>query len=197
MFKAVLGSNWDRLDPVLQARYNFVPGTTKILAGTMQVKHGRLARMLMPLIRITGALVPVQGSGFQVTVTTDVSGDELKWMRIFKKDNKTYDFKSSMREKGDKIIESVGMGIGLRMQLKAVQGGLEYIDKGYVISIGKYVIPLPFHWLLGRSHVVEKTSLLPDREIHLLFTIRHPLFGFVFSYEGDFNMKETWPLNTR
>ena len=75
-------------------------------------------KSLMPLIRLTGALVPVEGEKFFVTVENKRIGNTFYWQWRFKKDNKVYEFKSKMQQHGNDIIECVGLDIGIRMGLK-------------------------------------------------------------------------------
>jgi len=92
-----------------------------------------------------------------------------------------------MQQFDNDIVEFVGLGIGIRMGLKVSNGGLVYEDKGYVIKIGKKLIPIPLHLLVGKSVIEEYVSCNNANDLNMSFVVNHPLFGFAFSYRGYFN----------
>lgn len=187
MFKTLLAEQWDLLSPAIQQHYGIQDGEKITLQGELDVKHGRFMKLLMPLIRLTGALVPVEGDKFNVTVENKRIGNTFYWHRRFKKDNKVYEFKSKMQQHGGDIIEFVGLNIGLRMGLSVVNGELVYEDKGYVFKLGKKLIPIPLRILIGKSFIEEYANSETSHDLEMRFIVNHPLFGFGFSYMGYFN----------
>ena len=143
MFKTLLADQWDLLSPAVQQHYGIKDDEEMSMEGELAVKHGRFIKLLMPLIRLTGALVPVEGEQLNVTVENKRIGNTFYWHRRFKKDNKVYEFKSKMQQFNNDIVEFVGLGIGIRMRLKVIDGGLVYEDKGYVFKLGSILIPIP------------------------------------------------------
>lgn len=190
MFKTLLAKQWGLLSPALQQHYGIQDGEEITLQGELAVKHGRFMKLLMPLIRLTGALVPVEGDKFSVTVENKRIGNTFYWHRRFKKDNKVYEFKSKMQQYGNDIIEFVGLGIGLRIGLKVKDRGLAYEDKGYVFELGSMLIPIPLRLLVGKSFIEEFTSKDSLHDLEMCFMVNHPWFGFGFSYMGYFNFKK-------
>ena len=146
-----------------------------------------LIKFLMPMIRFTGALVPVEGEKFFVTVENKRINDVFYWHRKFEKDNKVYEFNSKMQQFGIDIVEFVGFGIGIRMGLKVSDGGIVYEDKGYVLKLGKKLISIPLHLLVGKSVIEEYVSTNNSNDLNMKFEVHHPWFGFAFSYSGYFN----------
>ena len=187
MFKNILSNQWDSLSPVLQNHYGLKNNETIVLQGKLSVKYDRFISLLMPLIRLTGALVPVEGDDFLVTVENKRIGNTFYWHRKFEKDNKTYEFNSKMQQFNNDIVEFVGLGIGIRMGLSVDDGGLVYKDKGYVIKIGNNLVSIPIHWLIGQSDITEFVVKDSSNDIDMKFVVKHPWFGFAFSYEGYFN----------
>jgi len=189
MFKTILSEQWTSLSPSLQQHYGLEEGDEIVLQGELSVKHGKFMKLLMPFIRLSGALVPVEGDKFHVTVKNKREGGDYYWSRQFRKDNKTYVFNSVMNQAGDDVIENVGLGLGIKMGLSQNNGGLLYVDKGYVVKLGKHYIPVPLHLLMGRSVIEEFTQNGNNHDIDMKFVVNHPWFGFMFSYMGCFNIE--------
>ena len=187
MFKTLLADQWELLSPAVQQHYRIKDGQEITMEGELAVKHGRFIKLLMPLIRLTGALVPVEGEKFNVIVENKRIGNIFYWHRRFKKNNKVYIFKSKMQPFGNNIVEFVGLGIGIRMGLKVIDGGLVYEDKGYVFNLGSLLIPIPLRLLIGKSFIEEFTTDDSPHDLEMHFVVKHPWFGFGFSYMGYFN----------
>ncbi len=189
MFKTILSEQWKLLSPAVQQHYGIEDGEKITMQGELAVRHGKFIKMLMPFIRLTGALVPVEGDKFTVTVENKRVGDTFYWHRLFEKDNKVYEFDSKMERYGDDVVEFVGLGIGIKMGLKVSDGGVLYIDKGYVFKLGSKLIPVPIGMLVGKSVIEEFTSESSSNDLEMRFVVNHPWFGFGFSYMGFFNFK--------
>jgi len=190
MFKSILKKQWTLLSPALQSHYGLDEGEEIIMQGKLAVKHGTFIKLLMPLIRLTGALVPVEGEDFFVTVKNKRKGDKFYWQRQFKKDNKVYVFNSVMQQYGDTIVEFVGLGIGIRMGIEVENNKLVYVDKGYVFKLGEKLLPIPLHLMMGRAVIEEYKAGNIAHDIDMRFVVIHPLFGFAFSYRGYFDLVE-------
>lgn len=184
MFKTVLSDHWPLINPVLQKHYGLKDGETVRMQGRLAVKHGRFIKWLMPFIRLTGALVPVEGDDFNVTVKNKRIGDVFFWERVFEKDGKQYQFNSRMEQVGNDIVEFVGFGIGIRMGLSLENGAIMYEDKGYVLKLGSKLVPIPLNLLMGYAMIEELGSIDNDQDIQMRFIVTHPQFGFAFSYMG-------------
>ncbi len=187
MFTTLLSDQWDLLSPAVQQHYGIKDGQEITMEGELAVKHGRFIKLLMPLIRLTGALVPVEEERFKVTVENTRMGNTFYWRRCFQKDGKVYEFKSKMQQFDDEIVEFVGLGIGLKMGLRVNNGGIVYEDKGYVFKLGKLLVPIPLRLFIGKSFVEEFASNDSPHDIEMCFVVQHPWFGFGFSYMGCFN----------
>lgn len=189
MFRKILSNQWSSLSPAVQKHYGLGDGEEISMQGELAVKHGRFIKLLMPMIRLTGALVPVEGEKFIVTVKNKRVGNTFYWNRRFKKDNKIYEFNSKMQQFDNDVVEFVGLGIGIRMGLKVSNGGLLYEDKGYVFKLGSKLIPIPVGLLVGKSVIEEFTTEQTDHDLEMRFVVNHPWFGFGFSYMGWFDYK--------
>ena len=76
------------------------------------------------------------------------------------------------------------------MGISVVEGGLVYEDKGYVIKLGSLLLPIPLHFLVGRSHIEEFSKINSPNNIDMRFVMNHTWFGFAFSYMGFFNISK-------
>ena len=72
MFQELLSDKWDLVDPAIKKHYGIKEGEKSTIKGMLAVKHGWFFKLLMPFIRLTGALVPVEGDDFIVTVENKV-----------------------------------------------------------------------------------------------------------------------------
>ena len=188
MFKNILQNKWDDLAPPVQKHYGLCDGEEIVMKGKLSVRHGKFIKLLMPFIRLTGALVPVEGDGFSVTVSNKRMGHCYYWNRRFEKDGKAYVFKSEMIENCGTVVEFVGLGIGIRMGLKVIDKKLVFEDKGYVIKIGSKLIPIPLNLLMGKAMIEEFEEFGESKDVGMKFIVTHPWFGFAFSYMGYFNI---------
>ena len=188
MFNKILSEQWNSLSPFIQQHYGLRDGEGIYLKGQLAVKHGKFLKLLMPLIRLTGSLVPVEGQCFNVSVLNKREGENYYWCRKFEKDHKVYEFNSVMNLYGNDVIENVGLRIGIKMRLSERNGGLLYEDKGYVFKLGKQYVPIPLHLLMGKSVIEEFTLSDNKHDIDMRFVVTHPWFGFMFSYMGYFNI---------
>jgi len=191
MFKILLSTDWEKLAPAIQAHYGIADQQTIKMEGVLDVKHGKWVKWLMPLIRLTGALVPIEGKSFKVTVENKREGEILYWHRVFQKEDQIFEFDSSMQRFGDNIVEFVGLGVGIRMKLHERDGGVVYEDKGYVLKLGNRLIPVPIGWMLGKSHIEEYPMPNEPHRFKMKFVMQHPLFGFGFSYMGELSIVQS------
>jgi len=189
MFKEILSEKWELLSPAIQQHFDLNEGEEVKLEGKLTVRHGKFIKLLMPFIRLTGALVPVEGDNFTVTVENKKVNDIFYWHRQFKKDQKTYKFTSKMQRFDNDIVEFVGLNLGIRLGLNVINSGLIFEDKGYVFKFGSRLIPIPVQFLMGRSHIKEYTLKDSPHDLEMKFVVHHPCFGFGFSYMGYFDFK--------
>ena len=153
MFKNILADQWALLSPAVQQHYGITDGEEISMQGELAVKHGTFIKLLMPLIRLTGALVTVEGEKLIVTVDNKRIGDTFYWHSRFNNEYKVYEFKSKMQQFGNDIVEFVGLGIGIRMGISVVNGGVVYEDKGYGFEVGSLLVPITVGSRVGCAHI--------------------------------------------
>jgi hypothetical protein len=88
----------------------------------------------------------------------------------------------------NKIVETVGPGLGVIMEVFEDKGALVYKSCGDRLGAGPLSLPVPGQLLLGQASIIERAAGAVDKEKHLalMFTIYHGLLKHIFSYSGDF-----------
>ena len=153
-----------------------------------RVSYSFVAALLMPFAVFTGALVPYRGRNVPVdAINQSMPGKPAYfWTRTFHfSGRKPYSFQSSMICTGaGELTEYVRFGLGIRLAVTVMNGGLVEHDFGYVWKLGGWSISLPIHLLFGKSHIEEMP--ISDSEYQMKWTVTHPLFGEMFAYSGRF-----------
>lgn len=193
VFKSVLGDQFDDLGGVLQRHYFLRPYSNDRMSvvGVMhEVYSSRFARLLIPLMRVFGSLVPYRGTEVPVTVhySARPDADTVHWERLFEfPGRKPFQFNSFMQPVGgNQVIEFVRFGVGMRLRVTAEDGALVFRDEGYIWQILGLNIPIPAGWLLGRAYVEERPQ--SQNRFTMRMELRHPLFGELFRYNGTFSL---------
>lgn len=193
VLKQALGQGWASLAPVIQAHYGLTPFTDEQihLKGMMnRVSYSSIAALLMPFAVLVGALVPYRGWDVPVDAINWSMPDkpEYFWTRTFHfPGKKPYIFHSAMICTGDgELTEYVRFGLGIRLAVTVLNGGLIERDLGYVWKIGSWSLPLPIHLILGRSTIEEVP--ISESEYQMKWTVRNSLFGETFAYDGQFTI---------
>jgi hypothetical protein len=191
VFQSVFGENWERIPPVIRKRYAITPYSEErvTVEGTMDVHYSWLFRMLLPLMRLFGALVPYQGNGIPVTVHfhSEPNSDAFCFDRIFRFPNRTpYHFRSRMfQEKGDTIIEYMRFGLGIKFRYEYDGNKTVYLrHAGYFWKIAGVMIPVPITLLLGEGYGEEIAT--SETSFDMRAGTKHLLFGTSFEYRGTF-----------
>jgi hypothetical protein len=193
LFKKILGPEWLRLHPDIQARFdkNPLPGKPLNYRGQLrELSCSRLGRVLgyltMPMIQ--GALMPYNDAHFPVDI--QVYSKE-NCAAIFKRriyhlhGRKPVQFTSFMREssKGE-VLEYVGMGLGMKLVLAVREGNLHFESDGYFWDVFGVRIPLPGVLTPGKTFLCHRNNNAGQFDIRI--EIRHALFGTTFTQAGVF-----------
>ena len=193
VFKKILGEHWSELGEVIQKHYFLRPYTNDYICvkGTMfEVYHSAIAKILIPLGLLFGAIVPFRGKDVPIDVHYNMSdkNENIYWDRVFKFNKaRHFHFKSHMEHvKGNEVIEFVRFGIGLRLKVTVEDGALVFRDTGYVWRIFGVTIPLPVKFIMGQAYVEERP--IDNNSFTMKMQIVHPLFGKLFFYRGQFTL---------
>jgi Domain of unknown function (DUF4166) len=194
IFKSIFGAQWAQLPLALQKRYANRPHSNDevVVDGVLDVYVSKWIKLLSPLLRFCGALVPYAGNDIPVTVcfNSETDSDTLGFNRTFHFPGKPpYRFKSKLAPfGGDKVVEFMRFGLGWRMRYHFDGKKARLDHAGYIWHLGNISIPLPFGLILGKAHAAEEA--ISDDEFVMCFDIVHPLFGKVFGYHGKFKVTQ-------
>ncbi len=191
IFKQILGDNWDKLGTVIQEHYFLKPYSDDYICVTGEmdeIYHSKIAKLLIPFGLLFGAIVPYNDTQVPIDVHYNSKPDNatLYWDRVFKLNNrKTFHFKSYMEQhSGNEVIEYVRFGLGMKLAVTVEDGAIIFHDKGYVMKILGFKIPLPINLLFGNATIEERP--IDDTNFSMKMIIKHPLFGVMFRYSGQF-----------
>lgn len=193
IFQSIFGEQWASLPPVLQAHYaNRGYCSDKVtVEGLMRVEMSALARILSPMMRLTGTLAPYEGQGIPVTVhfESEPTNNAFCFNRIFHYPGlKPFRFRSRMVPVGDnRVVEFMRSGFGWYASYD--YDGQKVLMKhlGYKIKILGKVFSLPLEPFLGEGYAEEEA--LSDEEFRMSMEIWHPWFGKVYAYSGTFKLR--------
>lgn len=200
IYEKVLGTEFQKLHPMLQKRYQIREGNPIIAKGKMYHITGG-PKWLYPLWMIgtmCKLVFPERGENIAFTITnkayrTEKGIEEVYWNRAFYFPKKTryFNARMSLDTKRNIIKDYLGDPSPLYSDLRLTveKGGELTIDSvKQRLVIGKLEIPLP-KWLYGVATVKEAY----DEEMGA-FTIsvhvHNHLIGTIFAYEGVFQLHE-------
>mgnify|MGYP000194456811 CR=1 FL=1 len=194
IFQYIFGEQWQHLPQVMRKHYANRPYSKDVVTvkGVMKIEVSTYAKLLSPFLRIAGALVPYPGDNIPVTVRfySEQDTDVYSFHRIFHfTDRPAYHFRSHMVHVGsNKIIEFMPIGIGWNASYR-YDGQKVLIEHcGYKMKLFGYLIKLPLELLLGKGYAEEEA--LSDNRFRMYMDIKHPIFGKVYSYMGEFSVSE-------
>lgn len=192
IFKSIFAKDWDNLPLVMKRHYANRPFSNDIatVEGVMEVESSKLGRMLAPLFRITGTLVPYEGRNIPATVNflSDPKSKTFRFDRIFLFPGKPpYRFLSMMHPlKDNQLVEIMRIGFGWHMDFSWNGEKIILKHKAYKYKLGGWFIPLPLEIFLGTGYAEE--TPIDDNSFSMMMEIRHPLWGKVFGYSGIFKI---------
>ena len=196
IYEKVLGDDFFRLHPMLQKRYSFKESKSFKASGTMKsIKGG--PKWLYPIFKLGvhwKLLFPERGTAIPFTIKNEVlkgenNEEQVHWERIFHFDTKKRYFNALMSLDSNRSVIKDYLG----------EPALVYSDLAFDVSsdgtltirslnqrliLGKIELPLPkiFH---GLATVTERYDEMKD-VFQIQVSVRNPLVGHIFSYEGEF-----------
>ena len=193
--KWALGKNWHQLHPNVQRRFNRLPSQNQpiIYQGLMQhVERSRAGWLFATLTKIIGnPLSPHQGVNVPMTVqlTTQPGKKGVYWKRTYHfPDRKPFSVTSIKKDDNGRMMECVGGGFGMFLDVYAQNGELHFKSTRYFWQFLNFFVPLP-HWLSpGQTHVIHQD--LADShgqgKFRFSITMKHPVLGITFYQTGIF-----------
>ena len=194
IFAKIFGASWPQMPPVMHDHYAIRPNSNDLViaAGVMKIEMSFLAKLMAPLFKLTGTLVPRAGDDVQVTVRF-TSGPDSKFMCFDRhfvfQDGRSERFLSKMEPVGgNEIIEWTGSGIGWRAAFTYENDKVRLTHKGYAYKMFGKIINLPISWLFGFGNASEVAT--SDTGFDMEMTLAHPVWGLIYGYNGHFEIIE-------
>ena len=189
-----LGQCWQQLHPAVQRRFNRMPTEQNPITyiGTMQeVSCSKAGRLFAFLTKIIGnPLSPHQGKNIkmEVQLTTKKNKPGVYWRRTYYFPNKKpFSVTSVKKDDCGQMMEVVGGGFGMLLDVYAENGELHFKSSRYFCKIFHWYMPLP-HWLSpGETHVIHQD--LGQGEFRFTITMDHPILHRTFYQTGIFHEK--------
>ena len=194
IFMSVFGKQWKSLPAVMHKHYaNRGYSSDRVTVdGKMKIEVSLFAKVISPFMRLTGALAPYAGENVPVTVHFDSeqNSNAFCFNRIFHYPNKPpYHFRSRMIPAGgNEVIEYMPAGIGWHAAYSFDGQKIVMKHLGYKIKAFGRMLSLPLEMVLGRGYAEEEA--MSDDSFRMYMDIRHPLFGKVYAYSGEFKITE-------
>lgn len=196
IFKQILGVSWNNLGKVIKEHYFLRPYSSDYIyvTGEMEeIYHSNIAKLLIPFGLLFGAIVPYKGKQVTIDVHYNSSPDNsnLYWDRVFKfKNRKAFHFKSYMEyQSGNEVIEYVRFGLGMKLAVSTENNAIIFHNIAYVWKIMGIKIPIPVNLFFGNAYIEERP--IDDKHFSMKMIIKHPLFGVLFRYSGQFSFDKT------
>ena len=194
LIQKIFGEQTKLVPKILRERYSNRPYSKDylLLKGEMNITISKTFRLLSPLFRLTGALVPYAAK--KITTTVEFVSDEksektLMHRTFYYPDKSPYHFTSKVIHVKDNIVIEL-------MRLRFASKLIYTLDKnkitmnygGYVLCVGKRLIPIPLGFLIGKIYAYEEA--VSDDQFIMLVTLTHPLLGRIFQYDGYFKISD-------
>ena len=192
IFEPIFGKSWEDLPPSLRKHYANRPYTDDVveLKGVMDIKLSKITRLMKPLFKLFGALVPYEGENIPTTVyskSEPVTADYNLERHFHFPNQESYVFRSRfIHVKDSDVIEVMKFGIGWRCDYIYNGDRVLLIHRGYYWRIFGMLLPIPLTLLLGKGDAWEEA--VNDNSFRMCMTITHPLFGRTFEYKGQFEL---------
>ena len=197
IFKEIFGDHWPDLPAVFHKHYApRARSTDQVRAkGTLNI---RISPLISIMARLTGALIPYSGDAVPVTVTFRGSDDgcSLYFDRAFHyPEHGTHHFRSRMVHLGgNELIEFIKFGIGWKLTYDWNGEKVILTHQGYVWRLFGLHIPIPLGLIIG--HLQAEETAISDTAFHMWTHAKHPLFGEMLYYSGEFEIEEVSWLTT-
>ena len=195
IFAEVFADQWETLPPVMRSHYAIRPDSHDrvTVEGRLDIRIHPLMKPLAPVMAALGLLTPWAGEDVPCTVQflSQPGGRAFIFDRRFRfPGRKSYQFRSELVAKGaHDVTEYMRCGVGWRCGYALENDRVVLSHKGYVWRLFGLDIPLPgASFIVGRGEAWEATA--GDDSFAMFMGLRHPLFGWLYSYGGTFAVTE-------
>lgn len=190
IFSTVFGENWKQLPEVFKRHYDIRAYSNDkiVVKGNITIRTKGLMKWLAPLLGLMKTLAPYEATAIPITVNyaSYPDSDSFHLERTFYYPDKPPTiFNSKMTPKeGNVLVERTRMGMGWKMAYVYDGQTIKLLHRGYVLILSKWSIPLPIEWLIGSCEAQEIP--LSDNQFKMAMQFRHPWFGVMYEYFGEF-----------
>ncbi|UFT99982.1 DUF4166 domain-containing protein [Radiobacillus kanasensis] len=195
IYRDVMGEAFHRLHPMLQKRYCFTTDSTFVAKGTMHVITGG-PRWLAPLFWLAAKrklLFPERGCNVPFIITNRTNEKQVHWERAFYFPGRTRYFNAVMRLDSERCVieDYLGESAVVYSDLVFVvsdRGSITISSQNQRLLIGKKEIPLP---KMFQGIATVKEGYDDEKGVYTInVSVRNPIIGRVFAYEGEFVQHE-------
>lgn len=190
-FRALVGeAGWLRLPPAVRQRFS-AHAAAATYAGVMhRVDCSGAGLVLAQLCRLIGSpFATWRGRDVPVDILLRPVPGGMMWERRYHYPARApvavRSIKQAAPGRTGQIIERVGFGFGMRLDVFERDGALHFLSRRYLWRVGPADLPLPHLLSPGVAHVIH-TDLGSGR-FRFEMTIRHAWLGLVFHQDGVFH----------
>ncbi len=193
IFSKVFGDQWCLLPPIMHKHYANRPFCDEehVAVGEMDIRCARPLAWLATIFKFVGGIPALNANKVEVRVRFRSSKNtrSLHFVReFFYKGESPHIFHSHMthRQHGS-VSEVTKFGLVWRSHFTWNGVAVLLAHEGYAFSLLGYELPVPLTWLLGSVHAEEHP--IDEECFRMKMEVRHPLWGFVYGYRGQFRMQ--------
>jgi len=192
IIQIALGDQWEKLPEALKNHYREDSKGENYAEGWLDIDYPWFMQWPLTFLGLFGVLVNRRGKKLSTKVKKKMDHGKQYWHReITLPNNKIKAFKSQlMSNGGNEVIEYTNAFLGMKMVPFVENDMLRYESKGYVLKLGRIKLPISEWLALGHASIIEQQVDPDDKHTFKMdFRLKHPLFGEIFSYKGQFRTK--------
>jgi hypothetical protein len=193
IFKSVFGAEWEAMPPVLKAHYANRPFSNDVVVheGLMDIKLSKLTKLIGPLFKLFGALVPYEGTNIPTTVYSRSEPDSANYIlerHWHFPDRESYIFLSTLIPRGgSEVFELMRFGLGWLGDYRYNGEKVLLTHKSFCFRVFGKLIPIPLALFLGKGYAEEEVT--GDNMFKMYVEMKHGIFGKTFEYRGEFKVE--------
>ena len=191
-YEKLLGdTEWKKLKPEIQKRFSVKPAVGKkiIYVGNMQVKYSFFGWLFAKFCRLIGRPLATH-AGEEVPVVVSLTQNQqhqgTEWRRdySFAGYEETIVSVKALDEKSQ-LEEHTGFGFSMSLDVRVVNGNLEFHSRKYNFRLGKICMTLPM--LITPGNIIVKHEQVEKEFFRFTLEVNHPLLGRTFYQTGIFS----------
>lgn len=192
IFKTIFGPQWNELPVVMRLHYSLKPYSNDVVIfkGHMDINYSAIFAFFSPLFKLFKILVPYRGQNIPVIIYLRCKSNSPAFFydrTFYIEGKKPYHFYTYMEHiKNNEVVDYLGFGMGLKIAYEYDGQTVNLQHKGYVLKLFGYLLSLPLTFLLGKVSLEKRAISSECFSLHM--QIKHPLFGLVYEYAGEFRV---------